>query len=160
MYQFIRLLGLYAMAYMPYWLKTGASLAEDRSFVSRSQTRLLRQGLKQATPIIDPSTQRDCLRRPGSVPVIAVSLSARSATASGSTMHAADSFSTHCWASAAFARAFRVGGAAGRGVQPSCIKPCCFRRVHGVDDRHLRGERGLPGILEHVSIDSKYIGKA
>jgi hypothetical protein len=67
-------------------------------------------------------------------------------------MHAANPFPTHRWASALLARAFRVGGATGRGVQPSYIESCCFRRAHGVDDNSSRRARACDG-LESFNMD-------
>ena len=97
--------------------------------------------------MIDPSKQSDCLSRSRSMPVIAVFLSSRSATAIGAPVHAANPFSAHRRASALLARSLRAGRAARSGVQPGCVKSCLFHRAQGVIDRHLRGERGLPGIL-------------
>jgi hypothetical protein len=88
-----------------------------------------------------------------------ISISASTWRTTTGTMHAADSFASHCRASTLLTGALGASRAAPGSMQAVYIKPIFFGRAHGVDDGSLRPRAGMPGILEYVSIDSKYIGK-
>jgi len=77
-----------------------------------------------------------------------ISVSASSWRTATGTMHAADSFASHCRASTLLTGALGASGATWRCIESGSIKS---RRAHGIDDDSLKTRAGLRSILEYVS---------